>query len=521
MFHTVRSRVNLVKNLPAVDHVVALSRQNRGLHSVSEVSNRQKYHKLQLGREKRGEKFTDQLQAGQDILLEILANPSLVGYLHHLAIYGSDMNTYPWARFSKPIPQRPFSPEDIKRLKQAIEKAGIQETQDQESMLSSILQDPTHFSSEHTAEPVKFKDTLITLLVANSPNLQSLSMFPSYLLPKLREINFHPDDTLNMGTEYVEEPYYDRLNLVRKLPAIESVTFKLATWDNEAGFPLPPRCANYSKISITHSFLLESDLCRIIESPKTLKSFAFTVGGRKIPDGGPMTLSTTPLLRSLWFHRRTLEELDLDIESHANRREFYDPTFRPREDEGIKEDPKYYEEFYADELRELATEDLETPPSYISLKDFSQLKRLSLGVHTLCFFARGVGFGENRFTNGRIGAEAFNLAGNLPPNLESLRVSGRGEGAEYNCFDFESDLDVDDQLDRLMHEKEARSLEILEGIVVTIPNGKTVDNSADENDSSLYWKDPDDDRFCDWEGDNEIIAAIDWGPPKRGDEGGK
>ncbi|KAJ5960550.1 uncharacterized protein N7479_007700 [Penicillium vulpinum] len=520
--------VKITNNLPAVDDVAALSRQTRGLHSATEVSNRQKYHKLKLGRQ-----FKDQLHARQDMLLEMLVNPSLAGYLHHLVIYGSDMSPGAWGSSSEPIPQRSFSPEDINRLKQAIEKADIQETQDRESMLSTILQDPTQFRSNLELESVEFTDVLVTLLVANAPNLQSLSMFPLHgaknrlmallrrasnapsLVPycqNLRDIHFHPDESMNEGTEYVADPYYHRLNLVRKLPAIESVSFKLAAWDNDAGFPLPPRCANYSKISITHSFLLDYDLCRIIESPKTLKSFTFTVGGRKDPDGVPSTFNATPLLKSLWSHRQTLEELDIDIESHVDRRELYDPTFRLMESEGIPEDDQGdYEEEYADDLRELASQDLETLPSYISLKDFPRLKRLSIGAHTLCYFAQGVGFGENRFENGRIGPEAFNLAGNLPPNLKSLRVYGRGEEAEYKCFEYESDLDVDAQLDRLICENNARSLEILEGIDVPIPNGKTVDNSADDDDRSLYWNDPDDDSYSGWDMDREIIAAMNWG----------
>lgn len=110
-------------------------------------------------------------------------------------------------------------------------------------------------------EAPQYKDALITLLVAIPPNLESISMYPleryvrspspgTYervnLLERLlcrastfpesvpycqnlRNISFHPDDTLNESTEYMEDPYYHRLNMVRKLPAIESVAFKLAT----------------------------------------------------------------------------------------------------------------------------------------------------------------------------------------------------------------------------------------------------------------------------------------------------
>lgn len=107
------------------------------------------------------------------------------------------------------------------------------------------------------------------------------------ILPNLRNISFHPDATLNESTEYMEDPYYHRLNMVRKLPAVEPVAFKLATWSNEAGTPPPPRSANYSKISFTHSAMMTWDLCRIIEPAKTLNSFTSTVGGRCCPGAYP------------------------------------------------------------------------------------------------------------------------------------------------------------------------------------------------------------------------------------------
>lgn len=357
------------------------------------------------------------------------------------------------------------------------------------------------------------------MLAANAPNLESLSTYP-LALPRnmlksllqraskaapgsisycqnLKEINFHPDDELDQGTTYVEMPYYDLLNVVRKLPAIESVAFILACWSNEAGFPLPPRCANYSKISFTHSLMQEHDLCQIIESSKTLKSFTFTIDGRKDPERIVPILSVTPILQSLWFHRHTLEVLDLDMEYCTNWQEFYDTKYQLDEDEGIDEDEQeFYEEQYADELRDLATQKLEAPPSCISLKDFPKLKSLSLGVHTLCYFARGVGSSQDRFPDGRISSRSFNLADHLPPNLESLRVYGRGE-RPYDFFKpsiAAFDRDVDAQLERLSRERHSTSLKILEGIDTPIPNGKVVDGWADESDQTLFWKDPDDNR---------------------------
>ncbi|CAG8382011.1 unnamed protein product [Penicillium salamii] len=491
---------------------VAFSHQRRGLHDVSDVSTRQKYHAFQIGR---GEQiFTAQLQAGQNMLLEMLTTPSLAGCLRRINLFGSERGSG-ISPHETDIVQRAFSPEDVSRIKQALTKAGIENPSDRESTLATLRQDPVCFRYIICPEAIKFKDVLVMMLAANAPNLEFLSTYPLEMphsslksllqraanpsvpdLKNLRSISFHPDDVLNQGTTYVREPYFDRLNMVRKLPAIESVSFRLAMRDDNPGLPLPPRCANYSKIRIEHSCIPDYDLCRIIESPKALKSFVFTVGGRKNPEGGIPILSMTPLLQSLWLHRHTLVELDLDIEYHATWQEFYDPDYQPDEDEGLDEyEQECYAKQYASEILELAAQEPETKPSCISLKDFPKLKRLSLGTHTLLYFARGVGSTQDRFANGRIGIQSFNLAENLPPNLQYLCVYGRGErphdldssGHGFNHV-------VDDQLERLSREMSGKSL-IIEGIDVPIPNSKTIDEWEDDNDRSLYWKDPDDDRF--------------------------
>ncbi|KAK4863503.1 hypothetical protein LT330_002281 [Penicillium expansum] len=503
---------NISQKLSSMSDAVAFSQQNRGMHDVSDVSNRQKYHVFQIGREKQN--FTAQLQAGQDMLLEILATPTLASYLRRIILFGSEQGSG-ISPHETDIIQRAFSPGDVSRIKQALTKAGIEDPSDRESILAILRQDPVCFRSPSSPEAIKFKDVLVMMLAANAPNLEFLSSYPLDMprstlkslfqraakppvscLQNLRSFNFHPNDVLNQGTTYVQEPYFSRLDIVRKLPAVESVSFTLAMRDDDPGLPLPPRCANYSKVQIDHSCIPDYDLCRIIESPKTPKSFVFTVGGRKNPEGGIPILGVTPLLQSLWLHRHTLEELDLDMEYHTTWQEFYDPDYQPDEDEGLDEyEQECYEEQYASEILELAAQEPETRPSCISLKDFPKLKQLNLGVHTLCHFARGVGSNQDRFPDGRIGLQSFNLAENLPPNLQYLRVYGRGEGPhDLDSSGHELDLDVDDQLERLSREMSSKSL-IIEGIDVPIPNAKTVDEWEDDNDRSLYWKDPDDDRF--------------------------
>ena len=117
-----------------------------------------------------------------------------------------------------------------------------------------------------------------------------------------------------------------------------------------------------------------------------------------------------------------------------------------------------------------------------------------------------MGSNQDRFPGDRIGLQSFNLAEHLPPNLQYLRVYGRGEGPhDLDLSGHELDLDVDDQLERLSREMNSKSL-IIEGIDVSIPNAKTVDEWEDDNDRSLYWKDPDDDRF-DACKDNSVVKS--------------
>ncbi|CAG8892412.1 unnamed protein product [Penicillium egyptiacum] len=313
----------------------------------------------------------------------------------------------------------------------------------------------------------------------------------------LRNISFHPDDAIGRMQRVYGRPILSSTQQVRKLAAIESVAFKLATWSNEAGVPPPPRSANYSKISFTHSAMRTWDLCRIIESAKTLKSFTSTVGGRAY--GGIPFSCVTPILESLWMHRQTLEELNLDIEGHSPRRELYHEEYQPSEEflEGMTEDEqKEYKEQWADELHEIAAP--ETAPQRVSLKDFPQLKHLSIGAHTLCCLACGTGDGK-----GRIDSKYFSLVDHLPFTLESLRIYGRGQAVDDPYLEYESDLDVDTQIEQLAREKDAKlpGPKMLEGVDPRIPNEFTVKYWKDEDDPELFWRDPDDNRFDDIDDD--------------------
>ncbi|KAJ6031519.1 hypothetical protein N7540_002251 [Penicillium herquei] len=383
-----------------------------------------------------------------------MKNPELAGDLRHLEVHGSrnvsdgldvDFNT-------PPDEPRQLEPDDLERLKAVIQRAGFIGNEPHAVLHMLLLQpDARDLLNTCHLRHMAFKQALVALLIAVSPQLESLAVFPVgepsseiedfALLTMLRRANRNPDsipylqnlnriiflpDSCSSGNDgfyyNIAEDYYHRLNLVRQLPALNSVSFTLASWNNEAGLPPPPKSANYSDISFTHSNLAEnkSEMCYIIDSSKKLRGFTYTIGGRAHPEGGKVSVTLTSIMRCLWRHRDHLEELDLDVEHNVSWGEIYGNE-GSESTEGIERDEDTeYEEVWEGEMDELDME-LETPPPNISLADFSKLRSLSLGIHTLCFLARGIS------PDHRLDAETFSLVDILPASLEKLRLYGKGE----------------------------------------------------------------------------------------------
>ncbi|KAJ5929194.1 hypothetical protein N7454_007042 [Penicillium verhagenii] len=463
------------------------------------MEKKQNYRRLQLG-------VGNDLETGFQTLLFLMKNPEIAGYLRHLEVHGSrrmsdgldvDFNT-------PPDEPRELELDDLERLKAAIERAGFTEGNEPQMVLHMLLQ-------RHAGN----LRALAALLIAISPQLESLAVFhvgePSCkaedlaLLTMLRRANKNPDsipylqhlrriiflpDVCSVGNDgfyyNIAEDYHHRLNLVRRLPALKSVSFSLASWNNEAGLPPPPKSANYSEISFTHSNLAgnESEMCYIIDSSKALRKFTYTIGGRAQPEGGKVSVSFTSIIRCLWRHRHHLEELDLDVEDNVSWAEIYgNEGLESTEGIEMDEDTEY-EELWEGEMEELDM-NLETPPANISLADFPNLKGLGLGVHTLCFLARGIG-------PGRLDAKSFSLVHTLPASLQSIRLYGKGDGdSALDLRNHHPDLDVDTLLEKLVAEKDARlpTLKTIEGFDPVIPRGKEFPECADE-DHPLLWEQP-------------------------------
>jgi hypothetical protein len=63
-------------------------------------------------------------------------------------------------------------------------------------------------------------------------------------------------------------------------------------------------------------------------------------------------------------------------------------------------------------------------------------------------------------------------------------------------LDYESDLDANALIEQLAREKDAKLPGLkIEGVEPCIPNGRTVDEEADEDDLELFWNVPDDNRL--------------------------
>ncbi|KAJ5159575.1 uncharacterized protein N7482_006579 [Penicillium canariense] len=506
-------RTGIHVNSPS--NVTASFQRARGVHLVSNVVEEQKYRRVRLG-------VGLDLENAFQTLLFFMKNPAIAGQLRQLEVYGS-IDVLSDGDFDFNIPPkepRQLGLDDLDRLKMTIKKAGFTEGNEAQILQHILLQNPEgrDIRGSHRLANTAFKQAIAALLITISPNLESLSVCPvgeycrhikGYALlslfrrantarsalpylQNLKEIIFLPDNcsTGNDGFHYnICENDHDRLNLVRRLPALESVSFMIASWNNEAGNPPPPKSANYSDISFTHSNIVEADLCYIIDSSKALRKFTYTIGGRAYPEGGKALVDLSTLIRSLWRHRHTLEELDLDVEDNLSWGEIYGVDGVKPHEQIYDDEYLQYEELWEGEMAELDTS-LETVPSDISLMDFPKLKYLSLGVHTLCFLARGIG--PNRH-----GAESISLLDRLPGSLQSLRLYGKGEEGDplLDRGKHQPDLDVDALLETLVAEKDEKrpGLKTIEGLDPIIPRAKEVpDHAYADGDHPLLWKEPED-----------------------------
>lgn len=262
----------------------------------------------------------------------------------------------------------------------------------------------------------------------------------------------------------------------------------------------PPRSANYTKITIRNSNMDYHHLVKTIESAKRLEEFTYAVGGRGSRDGGMSMFSPDHVLRALLLHVDSLLHLDLDVEAETPLAHIFDFSleqfFFEDYDSFSRSDPDYQEE-WAEELRELEAKDepaVDTQPSPCSLRGFTKLKNLSLGIHLLYHLARGIGTDQ-------VKDASFSIVDHLPPNLESLCIYGYEKGMKPRFEGLPDDV-FDRQLENLLAEKDIKlpRLTSIEGIDELIENAATV-KLPHENHEDLWERDTDGnwtDHECDY-----------------------
>ncbi|KAB8211631.1 hypothetical protein BDV34DRAFT_87040 [Aspergillus parasiticus] len=476
-------------------HVNPFQIQSR--RTICQLQSNDNFHKVRL-------RSPAEIKRGLQILVSILREPSRAGQLRELEL--DRTRCYPWDIYGpyKNLPRVLLPPDDLQRLQLAVRNAGFEGRGEHERALDMLLQD-----LDKKQYPPKMclyfqAQVLAAMLVSLSPQLESLAfcplggyqsceeyVFENFLrraiaekrdvagLQNLRSVRFLSDiDNLaDDETLYWDYEVHDSLNLVRQLPAIDSVRFDAVQPSRDVAMWPPPRSANYTDIMLYHcNMQTPEELDIIIQSAKRLRKFAFTVGGRSDLDGDVAMVSPIYTLESLLTHRHTLEELDLDIQGHVWFREIFDEDrdiFRSGPDEVDEE----LQDWVAQKEAILGEESLAPD---CALRSFPNLKHLSIGTHVLYCYARGFGAGRLK--------EPFSLIDNLPPRLESLRIYGYGlPGGETHRYEPPLDLDVEAQIANLLVQKDTKlpSLKVIEGIYTPIPHGHTVEDCNDEH---LLWR---------------------------------
>ncbi|KAJ5615477.1 hypothetical protein N7537_000591 [Penicillium hordei] len=91
----------------------------------------------------------------------------------------------------------------------------------------------------------------------------------------------------------------------------------------------------------------------------------------------------------------------------------------------------------------------------------------------------------------QLDSKSFNLVDYIPSTLDSLWIYGLEEPVDRSTpyLDYESDIDVNVQIEQLAHEKDAKLPGLRsDGLDPRIPNGRTVDERADEDGLELFGK---------------------------------
>ncbi|KAJ5563940.1 hypothetical protein N7513_000182 [Penicillium frequentans] len=461
-------QVMVIARVSSIGDLAALSQSCRSIHRLCDMKTRERFYRIRVGQK------DSSINKTFDLVMEILKNPKLGNYVREIVQTRQPSMEHHYVQTAE---QRDLSAVDRDLLHAAVRKAGFAGSQES-AVLNMLMQNTTKPPGE-TSEPFMFSNTaygsdsqihgifiaqaLAAILISVSPNLESLVMtqpfgvFPGLYRgrerPKEDDVHFPLDRLLRRANakpastpylhnlrkvymivddENMDDRFYMALDFLEcatlfdRLPSIESISTDALCDDDEgeARVVLEPRSSNISRIQIHHSALPSNFLVSLIQSCKVLREFHYSMGGRCVLGGWFAPFNARTFIKSICPHKDTLEVLDIDAERNMH---YFNPSYfeEDRVDQEIDKQQRAHESDIEDDERQM----LQSFSSNSgSLKEFRALKRLSVGIGFLVYFAMGVR--ENNEPR-----QPFLLPEALPESLEYLCIRGvrEREVQEVGC----------------------------------------------------------------------------------------
>ncbi|KAJ5100547.1 hypothetical protein N7456_006599 [Penicillium angulare] len=493
----------------------AISQTSRAMHSLCDMKNRERFHRICIDEARIDSTF--------NLLMEILKQRSLGKYVRK--IEHRHRRPYQVPAYTETKEQRSLSEDEMDLLRNAVQKAGFSGTQES-AVINMLMQKDAKGRDDELGDfnnrmrlriyPSVIMGTYITqaltaMLISVSPNLEALTMtqpfetYESYnydpeenpresltdfpidrllrrantdpasvpYLQNLRKVYIIVDEVIMGGDDrsYVGIEFFDCIKLVDNLPSIESIGTDALIEDENDVATLLPKSSNISRVYLNHCALMTPYLAYIIQSCKILKEFQYTIGGRDVLGGHFCPLNPKTFIKAIAPHKDTLEVLDIDADGNIHQLSSY------HNGDYVKADKSFDDVFdpYLDEEDNHQAKQERFVKSFLDnsgcLKDFHALKKLSIGVGSLLYFARGVGADYES-------GEPVKLVDRLPENLEYLCIRGykRGESKMW-----------DEQIDDLMSfwKEGTSNIKEIVGVEEEIPNAKDLEDI--DNQEHLMW----------------------------------
>ncbi|CEJ62479.1 hypothetical protein PMG11_10976 [Penicillium brasilianum] len=450
--------------VPSILDLAALSQSCRALHSLCDMKTRERFYRMRV--------YPNDTSINETfgLLMGILKQRRLGYYVREIEQYWRPSSELPYIEKEE---QRDLSTNEKNLIRVAVQRAGFVGPQES-AIINMLMQNTTQGAhsiksySRSGIGPGRILGTFIAqalaaIIISVSPSLEALAIaqpFESHyrfyldaekwprdsyvdhpLDRLLRRANADPANTpflQNLRKVYmiVDEvrPVDDRrfytyvdftdcMTLFDHLPSIESIGSDALGEDENDNSRLVSGSSNISKIYLNHCALGTPYLAYVIQSSKALREFQYTIGGRGVLGGSSSLFNVKTFIKSICPHKDTLEVLDIDAESHI----FYLGAFH--EEEGLVDQViDEITDFYRDEEDEKQEFLRSFWGNSGSLKDFRALKRLSLGIGFLLYFAKGVGETDEK-------REPVMLPDGLPKSLEYLCIRGyeRGECEKWDA----------------------------------------------------------------------------------------